>query len=244
MFCQVPVLLATFDPQPLLGMLILDFRYFIFIGPALLLGIWAQMMVKSTYARAQRVEAPLSGAAAARHILDSAGLKGVNVEVTPGRLSDHYDPRQKVLRLSQEVYQGRSMAAVGIAAHEAGHAIQDARGYAPLVIRNLAVPAAGFGSSIGMIMAMIGIFASLPPLLWLGIILFSAMVFFQIVNLPVEFNASARAKAQLVDLGIVNAQEMSYVNKVLNAAALTYVAATLQAIMTLLYLISRSSSSD
>ena len=244
MFWQLPGFLAMFDPQPLLGILILDVRYFIFIGPALLLGLWAQMMVKSTYAKAQRMAAPLSGAAAARHILDSAGLQGVNIEITPGHLSDHYDPRQKVLRLSQEVYQSRTMAAVGIAAHEAGHAIQDARAYAPLVIRNLAVPAAGFGSNAGMIMAMIGIFAGLQPLLWLGIALFSAVVFFQIVNLPVEFNASARAKAQLVDLGVVRAQEMTYVNKVLNAAALTYVAATLQAIMTLLYLISRSSSND
>ena len=242
MFWQLPVFLAVFDPQPLSGMLILDVRYFIFIGPALLLGLWAQMMVKSTYAKAQRMPAPLSGAAAARHILDSAGLNGVHVEITPGHLSDHYDPRQKVLRLSQEVYQSRTMAAVGIAAHEAGHAIQDARAYAPLVIRNLAVPAAGFGSNAGMIMAMIGIFAGLEPLLWLGIAVFSAFVFFQVVNLPVEFNASARAKAQLVELGVVRPQEMIYVNKVLNAAALTYVAATLQAILTLLYLISRSRS--
>ena len=244
MFCEVPVFAAVFDPQPLVGMMFFDPVYFIFIGPALLLGLWAQMMVKSTYARAQKVAAPLSGAAAARHILDSAGLNGVNVEITPGRLSDHYDPRQKVLRLSQEVYQSRSMAAVGIAAHEAGHAIQDARAYAPLVIRNLAVPAAGFGSGAGMIMAMIGMFFSIQPLLMLGIILFSAVVFFQIVNLPVEFNASARAKAQLVDLGIVNAQEMSHVNKVLNAAALTYVAATLEAILVLMYLIWRYSGRD
>lgn len=220
--------------------MILDPIYFIFIGPPLLLGLWAQMMVKSTYARAQRMEAPMSGAAAARRILDSAGLNGVQIEITPGHLSDHYDPRQKVLRLSQEVYQSRSMAAVGIAAHEAGHAIQDARGYAPLVIRNLAVPAAGFGSSIGMTMAMIGIIFTIPPLLTLGIILFSGVVFFQIINLPVEFNASSRAKAQLVDLGVVFPQDMTYINKVLNAAALTYVAATLQAIMTLVYLISRS----
>ncbi len=244
MFCQLAGIPASFDSQPLVGFMILDINYFIWIGPALLLGLWAQMKVKSTYARAQRIAAPLSGAAAARHILDSAGLQGVNIEITPGRLTDHYDPRQKVLRLSQEVYQGRSMAAVGIAAHEAGHAIQDARAYAPLVVRNLAVPMAGFGSNVGMIMAMIGIFAGIQPLLTLGIILFSAVVFFQIINLPVEFNASARAKAQLVDLGIVRAQEMTYVNKVLNAAALTYVAATLQAILTLLYLISRSSSSD
>ena len=133
------------------------------------------------------------------------------------------------------------MAAVGIAAHEAGHAIQDARGYAPLVIRNLAVPASAIGSNVALPMAMIGMFANMQPLLTLGIILYTAVVVFQVVNLPVEFNASSRAKAQLVDLGVVNAQEMSYVNKVLNAAALTYVAATLQAILTLLYLLFRHS---
>jgi len=193
--------------------------------------------VKSAYAAAQRRAAPLSGAAAARHILDSAGLQNVGIEVIPGRLSDHYDPRQKVLRLSQQVYQSRSLAAVGIAAHEAGHAIQDARGYAPLVIRNAAVPAAGFGSNSAFLLIILGIIFSWPPMLWLGIGLFGCVVFFQLVNLPVEFNASSRAKAQLAQLGIVDSQGMVYVNRVLGAAALTYVAATLQAVMTLVYYI-------
>ena len=211
------------------------FEYLLFICPALLLGLWAQMRVKATYASAQRLAAPLSGAAAARHILDSAGLGGVPIEQVPGHLSDHYDPRHKVLRLSREVYQNRSLAAVGIAAHEAGHALQDARAYAPLVIRNAAVPAAGFGSGSGFLLMILGFFLGLPPLLWLGIGLFGCVVFFQVVNLPVEFNASTQAKSQLATLGIVGPQEMVHVDKVLSAAAWTYVAATLQVILTLLY---------
>lgn len=218
--------------------------YLLMIAPAILLALWAQMMVKSAYARAQQQPAALSGAAAARYVLDSAGLQNVDIEMTPGHLSDHYDPRHKVLRLSQEVYQSRSLAAVGIAAHEAGHAIQDARHYAPLVIRNLAVPAAGFGSGVGWFLAVIGLIFTLQPLLLAGILLFSAVVFFQVINLPVEFNASSRAKQELATLGIVGPNEMPYVRKVLNAAALTYVAATFQVIMQLLYLIMAFNSRD
>lgn len=220
--------------------MIFDPLYFLMAAPALLLALWAQFRISSTYAKAQRVAAPLSGAAAARHILDSAGLNDVDIEMIGGHLSDHYDPRHKVLRLSQEVYQSRSLAAVGIAAHEAGHAIQDARRYAPLVVRNAAVPVAGFGSNFAMILVILGaVVSSLNFLITVGIALFAGVVFFQLVNLPVEFNASNRAKQQLVALGIVPQQEMYYVNKVLNAAAMTYVAATLQAILTLLYLIIR-----
>jgi len=222
-----------------------DPLYFLFIAPAVILGLWAQLRIQSTYARAQRLAAPLSGAAAARHILDSAGLHEVDIEQVPGHLSDHYDPRQKVLRLSPEVYHSRTLAAVGIAAHEAGHAIQDAYAYAPLVIRNAAVPVAGFGSNAGLLLVILGAILNFNAfLIWLGIGLFSAVVFFQLVNLPVEFNASSRAKAQLVALGIVSPEELTYVNKVLNAAALTYVAATLQAVLTLLYLLARFTGSD
>ena len=214
--------------------------YFVAIAPALILGIWAQMRVKSTYARAQKMAAPLSGAAAARHILDSAGLQDVDIEQVPGRLSDHYDPRHKVLRLSQEVFQSRTLAAVGIAAHEAGHAIQDARAYAPLVIRNAAVPIAGFGSNASIFLILIGAFIpAVSFLIMVGIALFGCFVFFQVVNLPVEFDASTRAKAQLVQLGIINPEQLVYVNKVLSAAAWTYVAATLQAVMILLYYLLR-----
>lgn len=221
-----------------------DPMYFLYIAPALLLGLWAQMRVKSTYAVAQRMPSPLSGAAAARHILDSAGLRDVDIEQVPGQLTDHYDPRQKVLRLSQDVYQGRSLASVGIAAHEAGHALQDAKNYAPLVVRNIAVPVAGFGSNAAFFFIIIGaIVPALHFLVMAGILLFSCFVFFQLVNLPVEFNASNRAKAQLVELGIVSPDQLVYVKQVLNAAAWTYVAGTLQAIMILLYYIMRFSGS-
>jgi hypothetical protein len=214
------------------------FEYLLFISPALLLGIWAQFRIRATYAAAAQMVAPLSGAAAARHILDSAGLYHIGVEQVPGHLSDHYDPRHKVLRLSPEVYQSRSLAAVGIAAHEAGHAIQHAGAYIPLVVRNAAVPVAGFGSNASFLLIILGmIFQPLSFLVLVGIGLFACVVFFQLINLPVEFNASSRAKAQLVELGIANRQQLVYVDKVLSAAAWTYVAATLQAVLTLLYYI-------
>lgn len=221
-----------------------DPLYFILIGPFFLLGLWAQYRVKSTFAQAHEVPANLTGAAAARHILDSAGLYDVGIEQTPGMLSDHYDPRHNVLRLSQDVYHGRTQAAVGIAAHEAGHAIQKARHYAPLVIRNLAVPVASFGSTSAIWMVIGGAIVQIQPLITIGIALFAAVVCFQLINLPVEFNASSRAKQQLVELGIVPQQQMVYVNKVLNAAALTYVAATLQAVATLVYLVMRFGDRD
>jgi len=205
--------------------------------PPFLLSLYAQYKVKSTFAEMSKVPTRISGAQAARQMLDASGLHSVGIERVPGHLSDHYDPSAKVLRLSQDVYDGRSMAALGVACHEAGHAFQDAQSYAPLVVRNLAVPAANFGSSISGILLMLGIMMSMKPLLWIGIILFSAVVFFQLVNLPVEFNASARAKKQLVSLGMIADNDVYYVSKVLNAAALTYVAATLQSVMTLLYYI-------
>lgn len=209
----------------------------LFMIPPFLLSLYAQYKVKSSFAEMSKVPTRISGAQAARQMLDSSGLHSVGIERVPGHLSDHYDPRGKVLRLSQDVYDGRSMAALGVACHEAGHAFQDAQSYAPLAIRNLAVPAANFGSSMSGILLMLGVVMSIKPLLWLGIILFSAVVFFQLVNLPVEFDASARAKKQLVALGMIADNDVYYVSKVLNAAALTYVAATLQSVMTLLYYI-------
>lgn len=213
--------------------------YFLFILPPFLLGLYAQWKVKSSFSSMSKVPTRMAGAEAARRMLDSAGLRDVAIEQVPGHLSDHYDPRHKVLRLSREVYSGRTMAAVGVACHEAGHAMQDADDYAPLVIRNAAVPAANFGSNIGIWLLIGGAIVSFEPLIWLGIIAFGATVFFQLVNLPVEFNASSRAKLELVDQGIISREEAPYVAKVLNAAALTYVAATLQAVMTLLYLLMR-----
>jgi Zn-dependent membrane protease YugP len=211
----------------------------LFTAPALILAFVAQWMVSSAYARGNQIAARMSGFLAARHILDAAGLPGVQIEAIPGQLSDHYDPRAKVLRLSADVYHGRSLAAVGIAAHEAGHAIQDAAGYMPLIIRNFAVPAASFGSNAGMLLCVLGLVMNFEWLLLAGIVLFSGVVFFQLVNLPVEFNASTRAKRLLVETGIVDAAEMGPVKSVLNAAALTYVAGTLQAVLTLLYYIFR-----
>jgi Zn-dependent membrane protease YugP len=220
----------------------------VFIAPALLLAIWAQFKVHSTYAAAMREPASMSGAMAARQVLDGAGLHNVGIEMVPGHLSDHYDPRDKVLRLSPEVFQSRSLGAVGIAAHEAGHAIQHAHGYAPLAIRNAAVPIAGFGTSISGVLLLLGVLLNHTAfggaLLWAGIIAFSGFVFFQLVNLPVEFDASSRAKAELVSLGIVRHQDMGAVRSVLNAAALTYVAATLQSVLTLLYYIFRATSQN
>lgn len=224
-----------------------DLWYFVIISPAILLAFVAQWMVKSAYQKMSRVQASMTGFQAARRILDSNGLHSVQIEQVPGEMSDHYDPRDKVLRLSPHVFQANSMSAVGIAAHEAGHALQDAKSYAPLVLRNMAVPAAGFGSGIGSWMLMIGmamVFMNLAPVLgkWVflaGIVAFGATVLFQLVNLPVEFDASARAKTELVNLGIVQGTDLHYVSKVLNAAALTYVAATLQAVLTLAYYIFR-----
>lgn len=211
------------------------FYYFLFIIPPFLLGLYAQWKVKSAFSSMSEMPTRLSGAQAARQMLDSAGLQAVGIEQIPGHLSDHYDPRAKVLRLSDDVYSGRNIAALGVACHEAGHAFQDAKDYAPLVIRNLAVPAASFGSGTGMMMLIGGSIFGIPALAWLGVILFSAVVFFQIINLPVEFDASSRAKRHLVADGLIAENEAPYVAKVLNAAALTYVAGTLQAIMTLLY---------
>ncbi len=177
-------------------MFFFDPMYFWFIAPAVLLGLWAQFRIHAAYNQAQQLAAPLSGAAAARHILDSAGLNDVQIEEIPGHLSDHYDPRQKVLRLSQEVYESRTLAAVGIAAHESGHAIQDAHAYAPLVVRNAAVPLAGIGSGASIPLIIVGMLFNMHTplgagLIWLGIALFGAVVVFQVINLPVEFNASA-----------------------------------------------------
>lgn len=207
----------------------------LFTLPAIGLALLAQTWVSSAYAKGQQFSSPLSGFAAARNILDSAGLYDVQIEPVSGHMSDHYDPGDKVLRLSSDVFHGRTLTAVGIAAHEAGHAIQDGVGYVPLIVRNFAVPAASFGSGAGTILMLLGVMLSFKPLLLLGIIVFSGVVFFQLVNLPVEFNASSRAKQLLVTEGIVHPSDMGPVNSVLNAAALTYVAATLQSVLTLLF---------
>jgi len=218
----------------------LDPLYFIFVAPAMLLAFIAQAMVSSRYAAASRVSASMTGAQAARQILDVAGLRNVGIEQVNGHLSDHYDPSKKVLRLSPEVFGNASAASVGIAAHEAGHAIQDAVHYPPLVLRSLAVPLASFGSNTAFILFFIGLVVqALSFLALLGIVLFSFVVAFQVITLPVEFNASSRARQQLSALGIVSGEQDYQVKKVLNAAALTYVAGTLMAVLQLLYLLSK-----
>lgn len=207
----------------------------VFTAPAILLMLWAQAKVKSSYHKGMQVDARLTGAAAARHVLDRAGLNSVGIEEAHGFLSDHYDPSHRVLRLSREVYHTRTATAVGIAAHEAGHAIQHARGYMPLVIRNAAVPAAQFGPWAFMILMILGVLFSSPQLLVIGLAAFGGVLFFQLVNLPVEFDASNRAKALLTEYNIVDGQGATAVRSVLNAAGWTYVAATLQTLLQFLY---------
>jgi hypothetical protein len=211
-----------------------DPLYLLFLAPALGLGYWAQHKVRLTYAMAEREPARLSGAAAARSILEAAHVTHVGIEQVPGRFSDHYDPRSKVLRLSADVYHGQNLAGVGIAAHEAGHAIQDHQGYWPLVVRDAAVPAASFGSQAGLTLIILGTF--IPGMAYLGIGLYLLVALFQVVNLPVEFDASRRARRLLLEQGIVSQDALPVISRVLRAAALTYVAATLQAILTIAYL--------
>ena len=223
-------------------MLFFDPVYFLFLAPGILLALWAQLRVQSAYQEASRVPARsgLTGAQAADALLRRAGVPGVGIEPVEGFMSDHYVPGQKVLRLSPAVYAGRSLAAVGIAAHESGHAIQDARRYPLLVLRSALVPVANVGSSLSWIIIMVGF--ALASLAWIkvGILAFSTTVVFQLVNLPVEFDASRRARLALVQGGLVTPEEDVEVKRVLDAAALTYVAATLTSILTLLYFLFRS----
>jgi len=214
--------------------------YLILSLPALILGLWAQWRVKSAFGKYSRVPASsgMSGAQAARKILDANGLQDVMVERVGGTLSDHYDPRSKTLRLSEGVYGTPSLAAVGIAAHEAGHALQDKVNYGPLALRSAMVPTVQIGSWLGPIIFLVGLFMAGmfgTTLAWLGVAIFGATALFSIVTLPVEFDASKRAKQLLVSTGVLAPQELQGVNSVLDAAALTYVAAALQAIMTLMY---------
>ena len=218
-------------------MFFFDPLYLILALPGLLLGLWAQMRVKGTFNRYAQVRTArnLTGAEIARHLLDGQGLHDVRVEETKGFLSDHYDPRSRVLRLSPDVYRTPSVAAAGVAAHEMGHALQHAAGYAPLQIRSAIVPVVQFGSMLGPILFMIGFLLRFTTLAWLGVIFFAGAVLFSLVTLPVEFDASRRAKALLTQGGIVSHEEAAGVNKVLNAAGWTYVAAAIAAIGQLLY---------
>lgn len=218
-----------------------DPTYLILI-PAILISAWAQFKVSSTFNKYSTVRSVngYTGAQVARILLNNAGLQDVEIQQVPGRLSDHYDPRAKVLRLSSDVYGSTSVASIGVAAHEVGHAIQDKESYAALVFRNAIVPVVNFSSSLSWILFFIGILFSYKSLVAIGIILFSAVVLFQLVTLPVEFNASSRALKLLEGQGILYDNEVKEARQVLSAAALTYVAATLMAVLQLVRLIAIS----
>ena len=202
-------------------------------------GFWAQWRVKSTFNKYSQV-APrngMTGAEAAAAVLRASGLPDLQIRPVAGRLSDHYDPRSRTLRLSEPVYGSASVAALGIAAHEAGHALQHAEGYAPLKARGALVPVASIGSNLGWIMVLAGILVGITGLAWLGVALFAAGTVFALITLPVEFNASSRALAQLTTLGIIDRTEYDQNKKVLNAAAWTYIAGFAAAAMQLIYYI-------
>lgn len=205
--------------------------------PGLVLSGWASWKTHAAFKKYSQVRADrgLTGAQAAQLMLDSAGIHDVRIVPTSGFLSDHYNPLNKTLALSESVYSSPSVAAVGVACHEAGHAIQHAHNYAPMWLRSALVPTANIGSSLGMIVVMAGFFLHLANLVWIGVILFSAVVLFQLVTLPVEFDASSRAKKLALEYGIVSPREHVGMNKVLDAAAMTYVAAAISSILTLAY---------
>jgi len=222
--------------------MVFDPLYFAFMLPGLALSMWASFKVKSTFNHYSQVRAAsgLSGAEAAAELLRRKGIRDVRVEPTEGFLSDHYDPSEKVLRLSPDVYEGRSLSALGVAAHEAGHAIQHATDYGPLKFRSLIVKPAQLGSNLGMIIATLGMFMASAQLVWAGMVMFSAFVLFTLVTLPVEFNASSRAVDVLEQTGMILPAEREGTRAVLNAAAMTYVAGAISAIMTLVYFLLRS----
>ena len=207
--------------------------------PAVLISMYAQMKVSSTFNHYSRVasRSGMTGADVARYILNQNGLYDVPIERIGGHLSDHYDPRSRVVRLSSEVYGSTSIASLGVAAHEVGHAIQHDTGYLPLFIRNTVIPVTQIGSYLSIPLFFLGLIMSSAPLVKIGILLFGAIVFFQMVTLPVEFNASARALRTLDSEGILDATEIKGTRKVLGAAALTYVAAALMAVLQLVRLI-------
>lgn len=207
--------------------------------PGLLLAMLAQFKVNGAFRKyaQMRSRSGLTGAEVARRMLDQAGLGSVRVELVRGRLTDHYDPREQVLRLSDEVYASGSIAALGVAAHECGHALQHGEGYAPLGMRSAIVPIVGIGSNLSWPLFLLGLVFSWDPLILAGIGLFALTVVFTLVTLPVEFNASSRALAALEGGGYLNGEELLGARKVLNAAALTYVASALSAILQLVRLL-------
>lgn len=217
-----------------------DPTYFIFMIPAFIIMAMASAYVRSSYNKWSKIRATsgLTGAQAAQRLISTGNLYGVQVAATQGQLSDHYDPRNKTLFLSSGVYESPSVAAVAIAAHELGHAMQDAEDYFPMQIRSFLVPVVNIGSNLGWILIMIGLFLQQMNIAWLGVLVFSGGALFALATLPVEFNASARAKELLYSTGIIQTEEERRgVNTVLNAAAMTYVAGLITAVLQLLYFV-------
>lgn len=215
--------------------------YLLFALPGLLLSLWASYRVRSAFDACSQVPSAhgYSGAQAAQRLLEDVGLHNVGIVETDGYLSDHYDPTSRQLALSSSVYHGRSLASIGVACHEAGHALQHAAGYAPLRFRSLLVPTANIGSTVGYLVMAVGLLLS-PWVVLLGAAVFSMVLLFQVVTLPVEYDASARAKRLIVDAGIIEPWEREGVDRVLNAAALTYVAAAVSTLMVLAYYLFRA----
>ena len=207
--------------------------------PALIFTTWAQINVQTTYNKYSKMAMRhgFTGYEAARRILDANGLHYVRIEQIPGELTDHFDPRENVIRLSAKVYHSNTASAVGVAAHEAGHAVQYAQNYAPIKLRAAIIPACNFGSMLAMPLFIIGLFLVIEPLMWLGIIAYSLTAVFQLITLPVEFNASRRAMTILSDSGRFTEEQLRASRKVLSAAALTYVAAMASALLSLLRLV-------
>ena len=224
----------------------IDPLYLIMILPALAFTMWAQWKVKSSYTKWSNVpnSRGISGAQAARYLLDSNGLNNIQVEQSQGMLSDHYDPGAKVLRLSPQVYGVPSVASVGIAAHEMGHALQDKENYGALRLRSALVPVANIGSSFGIWIIIAGLLLQMTPLAWLGVIFFGAGFVFSLITLPVEFDASRRAMRMMDQSGLLAGQELAGAKEVLTSAAWTYIAAAAASLLTLLYWVTRVSGSS
>ena len=219
-----------------------DYYYVILVIPAILISLLAQANVRRTYSSMARVNnnKRITGAEAARRVLAHYNIHNVHIEMTQGKLTDHYDPRSNVIRLSPEVFAGTSIASVGIACHEAGHAAQHAQNYAPIRMRNAVLPVANIGSSVGFTEAILGYFLGLDIIVGIGVILFAAVVLFQLITLPVEFNASSRALSVIRETNMLYDDEVPKARKVLTAAALTYVASLLVSVMSLIRLILRT----
>ncbi len=223
-------------------MFFFDPLYLLFMIPGFALSMWASYRTKKAFKKYSKVRSMMghTGAQAAKSMLDRAGIHDVTITRSHGLLSDHYNPVTKSLALSEQVYDSPSISAIGVATHEAGHAIQHARSYAPLWLRSTLVPTAKIGSSIGYFVMLIGLFMASQNMVLIGAVLFSMVLLFQIVTLPVEFDASNRAKKLVVEYGIISPTEREGVDRVLNAAALTYVAAAVSTLLTLVYFLLRA----